>query len=119
MIVLRCVSHPEAQWNNVKEAGFACLNTLLAQVITGMKNQLILTGPKVVSLQNRRIATTVIIGCHAFERDTLTLLQPIDINFDPLTRTSLGGIQYVSREPSHVVILQLTQATSGSLGVSQ
>src|SRR5690554_2996232 len=119
MIVLRCVSHSEAQRNNVKEAGLACLNALLTQVITGMKNQLVLTSPKVISLQDRRIATPVIIGCHALECDTLILFQPIDIDPDPLTRASLCSIQYVSGESSHTVIPRLTQAACSSLSVSQ
>tara|TARA_B100000929_G_scaffold270154_1_gene240144 strand:+ start:119 stop:499 length:381 start_codon:yes stop_codon:yes gene_type:complete len=117
MVVLTGIRHAESQGNPIEETRLRGLDTQGAQIVTGVKQQFVLSFDEVVAFEDRAIAATVIVGLRLPEALTFVAKDAKELNTNPLAWAAKRGIQYMGGQASHKCP-PLSRVISGSISGS-
>ena len=93
MVMLLLVIDAETNNDLVQEPVLTIFLSPCIEIITGVENQLIFTGNKTITFQQRMFTTAIGIGDRAGYGDGLSAAKQLDT--DRRTGAAIGDIQYV------------------------
>lgn len=99
-MIVTAFAYPKADGNKIEKERFSQVGMDLAQIISGMENQLILPNLELILWQDGAVRATIIIGDHAGEMAQLAVFKPHQIDMQACGRLAKSRIQNMGGEKS-------------------
>lgn len=103
MVMILLGADAKAQHHYIQEGRLWQLHTTRAVIVAGAELQLVHAAAIVITLQQRRVATTVAVGQGGGNPFQLRAFDAVQFNLDRAAGAAVRGVQYVCGQASHGV----------------